>query len=1342
MTPGFASAFNSKVIYVFSINDAAHAGCLKIGETSFSHQNFIELPDNHPTLNEAARKRINQYTQTAGIAYTLEYTAQAIVRQQERDPNHKGRVINKFSDFRDTDVHQVLMRSGIKRKDFDLKNKANEWFVCDLDTVIRAIGAVKEGSTALSSADSNTVSAPIQFRPEQQEAIELTCKQFKKGKTQMLWNAKMRFGKTLSALQVVKKLELRRTIIITHRPVVNESWFEDFHKIFGDSPQFAYSSKDRGESLGRLECNAHSQFGQKDHYVYFASLQDLRGSSKVGGDFVKNEDVFALPWDLVIIDEAHEGTQTQLGQSVLKELLHENTKVLYLSGTPFNLLSGFKQDEVYTWDYVMEQKAKRDWDAIHQGDPNPYSGLPQLNLYTYNLGKLFDKYAHSEFAFNFNEFFKVDSKTEQFAHDKDVKAFLDLLTKPSENNYPFSNQGFRDIFRHTLWVVPGVKAAKALSALLKQHSVFSNFEIVNVAGAGDYDENASSLGATEALDAVNKAIGPAPEESRTITISCGRLTTGVTVKVWTGVLMLAGSYQSTASSYLQTIFRVQSPATIAGRVKEQCYAFDFAPDRALKVIAQTFGVSKRPDASGKDSARAALGEFINFCPIISIDGSTMQEVKVGQVMEQIKRVYVEQVVSHGFDDVHLYNDKLLKLDDIDLAQFEQLKDIIGQTKALGSTDKIDLNQQGLTDEEHEQLEQIKKKPKKTLTEEEKAKLKELQEKAKVRESAISVLRGISIRMPLMIYGATISNEDEELTIENFSELVDDVSWAEFMPQGVTKEIFARIIKYYDPDIFTAAGKRIRALARAADDMAIEERIKLISSIFANFRSPDKETVLTPWRVVNMHLSSTIGGYCFFDQDFTQELTEPRLVEHSDITEQVFRPKTKLLEINSKSGLYPLYLTYTLVRLYLDTYGNKLDLLTRAQQRKIWDDVLKRNIFVICKSPMARSITERTLVGFREVPINTCYIDQLIDRISTTPSAIKDLIAQNPNLWPNQSDEAMKFDAIVGNPPYQTSSNDTRSTSRDIPVYQHLVKACKELDARYVSLVIPSRWMATGLGLNEFRAEMLSDHHLRKLIDFPVTNDVFTNVEIKGGVCVFLRDSQYEGQCEFISCRNQVWTPGVLRDLDEFDILVRNSTAAQILRKVLKFKEPSMMELLAVDKEFGWTSNFKGFHDECESKNDIPLYYVRGGKRLMGYIARSEISKSTHLIDKWKVMVPEAASDGGQRIPDSVLGTSFIAPNPSVCTQTYLFFYCDTELEATNIQRYLKTRFFRFMVSLRKITQHATRNTYLWVPQQDFTESSDLDWNKNIADLEQALYKKYELTEEECSYIEYMVKVQA
>ena len=1334
MTPGFASAFNAKVIYVFRINDAAHAGCLKIGETSCACQDFNSLPPNCPELNQAAHKRIAQYTQAAAIDYELLHTELAQTFTKVPSPNQQRSFNYQVKSFSDHDVHQVLLRSGIKRKEFDLKNKANEWFVCDLDTVKKAIGAVKEGSTALSSADSNKVFEPIQFRPEQQDAIKLTCKQFKSGKAQMLWNAKMRFGKTLSALQVVKKLELRRTIILTHRPELNESWIEDYHKIFGDSPQFAYSSKDRGESLGRLECNAHSQFGQKDHYVYFASLQDLRGSSKVGGDFVKNEDVFALPWDLVIIDEAHEGTQTQLGQSVLKELLHENTKVLYLSGTPFNLLNGFKQDEVYTWDYVMEQKAKRDWDAIHQGDPNPYSVLPQLNLYTYNLGKLFDEYAHSEFAFNFNEFFKVDSKTEQFAHDKDVKAFLDLLTKPSENNYPFSNQGFRDIFRHTLWVVPGVKAAKALSALLKQHPVFSNFEIVNVAGAGDYDENASSLGATEALDAVNKAIGSAPEESRTITISCGRLTTGVTVKVWTGVLMLAGSYQSTASSYLQTIFRVQSPATIAGKVKEQCYAFDFAPDRALKVIAQTFGVSKRPDASGKESARAALGEFINFCPIISIDGSTMQEVKVGQVMEQIKRVYVEQVVSHGFDDVHLYNDKLLKLDEIDLAQFEQLKDIIGQTKALGSTDKIDLNQQGLTDEEHEQLEQIKKRPTRERTEEEKAKLKELQEKAKVRENAISILRGISIRMPLMIYGATISNEDEELTIENFSELVDDVSWAEFMPQGVTKEIFARIIKYYDPDIFTAAGKRIRALARAADDMAIEERIKLISSIFANFRSPDKETVLTPWRVVNMHLSSTIGGYCFFDQDFTQELTEPRLVEHSDITEQVFRPKTKLLEINSKSGLYPLYLTYTLVHLYLDTYGNKLDLLTRAQQRKIWDDVLKRNIFVICKSPMARSITERTLVGFRDVSINTCYIDQLIDRISTNPSAIKDLIAKNPNLWPNQSNPAMKFDAIVGNPPYQVLDGGAKGSSA-MPLYHHFIRSAKKLDPQFISFITPSRWFAGGKGLDDFREEMIHDHHMRIIVEFINANDCFDNTNIAGGVNYFLWDTRHNGPCLVTNMSNGHGET-MSRSLDEFaqyGVFVRSNTACSILHKVTLNKAESLSTIVSTRNPFGIDSKQRGSTTPDPEK--LKLHSSDG----VSYIAPSDNLISNAYTRSYKLLFAKTmtgragtpSKDGTYKVLSSI---KVLEPN-EVCTDSYLLIGCfEQRQEVDALSVYLRTTFVRYLLLQVLTSINISRGNFVFVPMQDFSANSDLDWTLPVDKLDQQLFAKYGLTPEECEEI--------
>lgn len=1101
-----SAAFKAKLIYIYRINDKAHKNCLKIGDTSIECNDFADLPSNCNKLNEAANKRILDSLQVAGIEnFDLLHTELALAPASATNSLEHGLRV-----FRDHEVHEVLLRSGIKRREFkfDKKHKSREWFECNLATAIQAIAAVKEGRKALTSEELSLEPDPIILRPEQKEAVAQTIKQFEKG-SKMLWNAKMRFGKTLCALQVVKELDLRRTIIITHRPVVITGWYYDFQKVFADSSKFIFSSKPDdsknakkyGESLCIAESSAQLASGKQDHYVYFASIQDLRGSDQVGGNFDKNKDVFAIDWDLIIVDEAHEGTQTDLGKAVTQALKKDNTKVLSLSGTPYKLFEEYAQNEIYTWDYVMEQQAKRDWYIFHEGEKNPYSDMPQLKLYTYNLGKLFTKYASSEFAFNFTEFFRVDDTTDRFIHEADVKSFLNLLTKTGDSNYPFANERFRAIFRHTLWVVPGVKAAQALSALLKAHPVFSHFAIVNVAGAGDYNENdttnTSSLGATEALTAVTAAIGPEPDQTSTITISCGRLTTGVSVREWTGVLMLAGSYQSSASSYLQTIFRVQTPATIAGKVKEQCYAFDFAPDRALKVIAATVGLSKRSGAtqSEEENARAALKAFLNFCPVIAIDGSSMQDVDIAQVMEQVKRVYIEQVVANGFDDVHLYNDQLLKLNDLDLTKFQQLQGIIGQTKALGSKGKVTLNQQGLTDEEHEELEQLKKKKNKELTAEELARRKELQEKAKVRDDAISILRGISIRMPLMIYGATINDEDRELTIDNFAHLVDDVSWDEFMPKGITKEVFAQFIQYYDPDVFTAAGKRIRALARAADDMRVDERIKHISSIFANFRNPDKETVLTPWRVVNMHLSATIGGYCFFNEDFSQELTEPRLVNHTPTTDQVFSPKAQLLEINSKSGLYPLYLTYTLLRLSPDAKGNRFSLLTNQQRQQIWDRVLQQNIFVICKSPMARSITERTLVGFRKVKLNICYIDQLIERITDDPVAVKNLICQDHHLWPNSSNAVMKFDAIVGNPPYQVIHNGPKGSSK--PLYHHFIRLAKMLEPQHFTFITPSRWFAGGKGLDDFRKEMLNDHHISKLIIFPNAQDCFS-ANIAGG----------------------------------------------------------------------------------------------------------------------------------------------------------------------------------------------------------------------------------------------------
>ncbi|HPX28049.1 MAG TPA: DEAD/DEAH box helicase, partial [Treponemataceae bacterium] len=323
-------------------------------------------------------------------------------------------------------------------------------------------------------------------------------------------------------------------------------------------------------------------------YIYFASIQDMRGSEIVGGKFEKNEILFSIDWDLIIIDEAHEGTQTELGKRVLAYCKKQYTKELHLSGTPFNLMDDFKEDEIFTWDYVMEQQAKSDWDILHKGDPNPYACLPKMNIFTYNLGKLFNEYADADIAFNFKEFFRVDEDG-IFIHEGNINQFLNLLSKEDpDSNYPYSKKEYRENFRHSLWMIPGVREAKALSVLLQQHPVFGCFTIVNVAGDGDEEIDSSN-----ALRAVEKAITKNPENTYTITLSCGRLTTGVSVKPWTACFMLSGSYNTAASAYMQTIFRVQTPAVINGKQKEECFVFDFAPDRTLKVIAETAKVSSK-----------------------------------------------------------------------------------------------------------------------------------------------------------------------------------------------------------------------------------------------------------------------------------------------------------------------------------------------------------------------------------------------------------------------------------------------------------------------------------------------------------------------------------------------------------------------------------------------------------------------------------------------------------------------------------------------------------------------------------------------------------------------------
>lgn len=1332
MSKKFGSAFCYKVIYVFEINSETHKGLLKVGDASLYTDSPIDsLSPNSKELNQAALKRIRQYTNTAGLMPHLLHTELAVRTVKNDEGSYE------LKPFRDYDVHRVLENSGIPKK--KMKNSTSrEWFETDFQIIQKAIDAVKKGQPNFTNMGADNF-VPIIFRPEQEDAISKTIKQFKTN-NRMLWNAKMRFGKTLSALEVVKESGYSKTIIITHRPVVDKGWYEDFGKIFHGVDDYLYGSKNTGTDIDYLLSS-----GKK--FVYFASIQDLRGSATVGGKFDKNDTVFAQNWDLVIVDEAHEGTTTALGDEVITKIVKEssgyNTKFLALSGTPFNILKDY-DDNIYTWDYVMEQRSKKGWDAEHFGDSNPYDELPELWIYTYDLGQIISEARYVELedkAFNFHEFFRTwtgslhhdgagipaGKSVGDFYHEKDVWSFLNLITTENDTScYPYSNEEYRKLFRHTLWMVPGVREAKALSKLLKKHPVFGSgaFEIVNVAGDGDEEEKSE-----DALKKVQNAIAAAGSDGYTITLSCGKLTTGVTVPEWTAVFMLAGSFSTSASSYLQTIFRVQSPCKKDGQVKQNCFVFDFAPDRTLKMLAEAAALSTKA-GKATESDKVIMGEFLNYCPVISVSGTEMKQYDTNKLLQQLKRAYAERAVQNGFDDINLYNDELLKLDKLDLEKFKDLKGIMGVSRAAPKTNEIDINHQGFTDEQYEEIERIKKKSREDRSPEEEARLKELQEKRKQKSDAISILRGISIRIPLLIYGADI-NITEDITINQLTAIVDDKSWDEFMPAGVTKAIFKSFIKYYDPEVFIAAGRKIRAEAYSADSFLPLDRVKKITALFSCFKNPDKETVLTPWRVVNMHMSDCIGGYDFYNETHTELLDEPRFVDRGKVTADTFsNTKAQILEINSKTGLYPLYVTYNIYRTKCSAYS--VEQLDEEMQQKLWDETVRENVFVICKTPMAKFITRRTLVGYRDAKVNAHYFDDLINMLKNKPENFTKRVLKC-SYWNKDCGGNMKFDAVVGNPPYQVMDGGGKGYSAK-PVYQLFVEQAKNLNPDYLSMITPSRWFAGGKGLDEFRAVMLQDMHLRKIVDYTDNEVLFKGVAIVGGVNYFLWDNTYDGDCEVVSVRgNKVTT--LFRKLSEYDIFIRNNESVQLMKRVEECSDKKMGDYVYTRNVFRIPSDFRG-QDEPDAKHTIALFCSQKSNSMaVTFINEDQVGKQKELLPKYKVIIGKVVPRGGEVGVDPSIGYRVIStvqllyPN-SAFTDSYLLLSAfDSKLEAENFAKYMTLKFPRFLLHETYSSMNISKSNFRFVPYLDYKHT----WT------DAQLYERYHCTEDEINMIEGMIR---
>ena len=607
---------------IYAYSDSRFPNMLKVGYTTKSVEERVA--EQYPTL-------------TPERSYKIEYIAPAMK--------------NDGTTFTDHDVHKVLKNKGFL-------NPNGEWFKCSVKDVEAAIYAVKSGKVNIENRNQTFC-----MRPEQREAVQKTAEYFtaymaeENGKPpHFLWNCKMRFGKTFATYQLAKELGFTKVLVLTFKPAVQSAWEEDLltHVDF-EGWQFI--------ARGGL---SYDEIDHNKPFVCFASFQDFLGKNKAGGIKLKNEWAHTVAWDMVVFDEYHYGAWRENAKELFEaederenkaedggqEFFNEDympistRSYLYLSGTPFRAISSgeFIEEQIYNWTYSDEQREKLNWDI--SAGKNPYESLPRMVLLTYQLPESITHIASGgEFdEFDLNVFFSAEGEGEfaRFKYEDEVQKWLDLIRgaylETSVDNLrlgakkpplPYSNGQLLNLLSHTLWFLPSVSACNAMRNLLaqRQNKFYHDYNVVVCAGAQ------AGIG-LNALPPVKQAMEN-PLESKSITLSCGKLTTGVTVKPWTGIFMLRNL--TSPETYFQAAFRVQSPWTVKNElnpddeeiIKKECYVFDFAPERALKQIAD-YSCRLNVDEVNPEKK---VAEFIKFLPVLAYDGSSMKQIDAAGILD-------------------------------------------------------------------------------------------------------------------------------------------------------------------------------------------------------------------------------------------------------------------------------------------------------------------------------------------------------------------------------------------------------------------------------------------------------------------------------------------------------------------------------------------------------------------------------------------------------------------------------------------------------------------------------------------------------------------------------------
>lgn len=1159
-------------------------------------------------------------------------------------------------------------------------------------------------------------------RPNQKATIESFKTALKKGRKNLLMYAVMRFGKSFTSMCCAVEMKAKFVVVVSAKADVKEEWkrtTESHVKFDG------YSFLD-SNSLLQSENIISEKQKKNEKIVLFLTLQDLQG------DIIKpkHKKIFQSQLDLLLVDETHFGARAaEYGKVLREEKLTEkeikselklndldldeidlttksfNAKVkIHLSGTPYRILmnSEFTTDDIiafYQFSDIADDQKKWDEENLNKDDvkewENPYYGFPQMIRFAFNPNessrKRMEKMKKNGVTYAFSELFRpqsiIQDKTKQlhkkFKYEKEILDLLKVIdgTEKDENllsflDYDKIKEG--QMCRHIVCVLPYRASCDALEALINKNKFkhLSNYEIINITGV----ESEKSYKDTESVKA--KIRKCESKNKRTITLTVNRMLTGSTVHEWDTMLYLKDT--ASPQEYDQAIFRLQNQyIKVFKETNGDVVKFNMKPQTLLvdfnpnRMFQMQEHKSQIYNVNVEKNGNSKLEERIR------------KELEISPIVVLNKNKIVQIEPSDILDAVREYSSNRSVLDeatsiavDFSLLAIEAIKAEIEKQGIIGSRQGIEIKGAKGDGEDIE------------VGGESEGGNEGLGDKGTSDSATVSGENEVDYKGKFAMYYARIlffafltdtKVKSLQEVISSIKENKDNLRIASNLSLDI--KILLLFEKNINPFVLSELDYKIHNINTLANDLTVSP-IERASNAMKKFSRLSDSEIVTPEIVTNKIISC--------------------------IPKKGIDKSTKLLDIASKQGEF-VYACY-----------------------KIFGKEVANNFYSIPTSKIAYEFT-RKVYKLLELGINL-----VVENYTAYELIQKNKIIEKQSLKINN--KKMKFNVIVGNPPYQQSDGGAQASAK--PIYNLFVEVAKQLNPNYISIIMPTRWYAGGKGLDEFRETMLNDKHISELHDFLKPDILFQNTNNRGGVCFFLRDISYDNTkklTKVYTYKNDLTPVLNIRSLKtpDLDVLIRHSLALDIISKINSHKafksfENHVSSRRPFNLDGNVTKNSKIFRATNKGlKHPLTCY---GKSKTIGYVERKEITKNADWIERYKVFAPYA-NNIGTELNDDNLNAFVGAPN-TICTETYIVMGAELNLNAMsakNMVKYFSTKFSRFMHSLPKVSQHGTSKTYKFVPLQDFTTKSDIDWSKSIAEIDKQLYKKYKLTKEEISFIESMIK---